>query len=88
MRVAVLGFVILVILIQASGACSKPEAPYCATAYGKFDDQYDFDRCKNEMENYKSEVEDFLACQRRESQQAIDEYNEAVESFNRRAGGY
>lgn len=68
--------------------CSKPDAPYCASQYGKFDDQYDFDRCKSEMENFKSEVEDFLSCQRRENQQAIDDYNEAVESFNRRASGY
>ena len=68
--------------------CSKPDAPYCASQYGKFDDQYDFDRCKREVESFKSEVEDFLSCQRRENQQAIDDYNEAVESFNRRARGY
>jgi hypothetical protein len=68
--------------------CTKPDAPYCATQYGKFEDQYEFDRCKNEVENFKSEVEDFLSCQKRENQQAIDDYNEAVESFNRRARGY
>lgn len=68
--------------------CSKPDAPYCASQYGKFDDQDEFDQCKNEMESYKSEVEDFLSCQSRENQQAIDDYNEAVEDFNRRARGY
>jgi hypothetical protein len=37
------------------------------------------------MENYRIEVEDFLACQRQENQEAINDYNNAVESFNRRA---
>jgi hypothetical protein len=68
--------------------CSKPDAPYCATRFGKFDDQNDFDRCKREMESYRSDVESFLDCQRRESQQALNDYNYAVESFNRRARGY
>jgi hypothetical protein len=79
----------LAILTQPSHAsCSKPDAPFCATSYGKFDDQYDFDNCKSEMESYQGDVESFLSCQKRESQQAIDDYNEAVESFNRRARGY
>jgi hypothetical protein len=70
---------------DAVASCYKPDAPYCATSYGQFDDRSDFDSCKSRMESYKSEVEDFLSCQRRESQQTIDDYNEAVESFNRRA---
>lgn len=73
---------------SALAYCSKPDTPYCATRYGKFDNQYDFDRCKREMESYRIDVDSFLSCQRRESQQAIDEYNEAVNSFNRRARGY
>lgn len=68
--------------------CSRPDAPYCATSFGNFDDEYEFEQCKSEMEIYQSEIEDFLACQKRENQQAIDEYNEAVESFNRRVRGY
>ena len=84
----------------ALGFCSEPSAPYCATSYGEFTDQYDFERCKREMENYASEVDDYIAClqrevdsaiseARQESESAIGEYNDAVESFNRRArGGY
>jgi hypothetical protein len=71
-----------------SAYCSKPDAPHCATGYGKFDDQYDFDRCRSEMQNYRDEVETILECQKRESQQVLNDYNEAVESFNRRARGY
>ena len=82
----------LVVVLLAAGSpslafCSKPDAPYCASSYGKFDDQYDFDRCKREMESYKSEVEDFMSCLRRETDEAVSDYNDAVESFNRRAGG-
>ena len=80
--------IILAILVRPSNACSKPDAPYCAATYGKFDDESDFDQCKIEMESYKSDVEEFLVCQKHESQEAIDDYNEAVESFNRRARGY
>src|SRR3974390_288353 len=55
------------------GYCSPPSAPYCATQYGPFDDTYDFDRCKSEMQSYKDEVESFLSCQRRDNERAIDE---------------
>lgn len=80
---------IIGISVQSSQAyCSKPDAPYCTAKYGKFDDQYEFDRCKSEIESYKSDVESYLSCQRGENQRAIEEYNEAVESFNRRARGY
>jgi hypothetical protein len=67
--------------------CFEPTAPSCATSTGEFDDDSEFRLCKSEMESYQSEVEEFLACQKRKSQDAIDEYNEAVESFNRRARG-
>jgi hypothetical protein len=74
--------------------CSEPSAPSCATRYGAFDDQDDFDRGKRQMSSYRSEADDFLSCTRREaddlkrkSDSVIEEYNSAVESFNRRARG-
>ena len=77
---------------EALAYCSEPSAPSCATRYGAFDDEWDFDRCKRDMENYKSEVESFMSCKSREIQEASNEsesaasdYNDAVESFNRRA---
>jgi hypothetical protein len=46
------------------------------------------------MSSYQSEAQDYLSCMRREaddlkrkSDTVIDEYNGAVESFNRRARG-
>lgn len=71
----------------AAAYCSKPDAPYCATRYGPFDDQYDFDRCKREMQSYRDDVQSFLSCLKRESDQTINDYNDAVASFNRRARG-
>jgi hypothetical protein len=72
--------------------CLKPSAPYCAEGYGRFDDQWEFDRCRSEMENYKFEVEQYGECVRREARNQIEEafrdYNSAVEAFNRRARGY
>jgi hypothetical protein len=81
------------VLIMVSGStivaayCSKPDAPYCATRYGPFSDQYDFDRCKREMQSYQDDLDSYLSCLRRDSEQAIRDYNEAVASFNRRARG-
>jgi hypothetical protein len=72
----------------AIASCYKPDAPSCATDYGAFDDQFDFDNCKSEMESFKGDVESFLECQKRESQEAVDDYNDAIRSFNNRAQGY
>lgn len=92
--------------------CSEPSAPYCASSYGRFDDEYQFSSCKREMESYQSEVEDFQQCHKRqvdeanetarqatseaediarkarnEIDEAVSDYNDAVRSFNNRAGG-
>lgn len=98
MRIVV---VIAVALFQGIGPamayCSKPSAPYCAERYDAFDDEYEFRSCRSEMESYQSDIEDFTNCNNREAQEAIDkarreneealnEYNDAVSSFNNRAG--
>lgn len=72
-------------------ACFEPSAPYCAERYDAFDDEWEFDRCKREMENYRDEVESYISCvsneAERQSQDAIYEYENAVDSFNQRARG-
>ncbi|NEH44747.1 hypothetical protein GR215_23150 [Rhizobium leguminosarum] len=78
--------------------CSEPSAPSCASRFGEFDDEWEFDRCKREMESYKDDVERFIGCNNDEAEAAItkarddnenstSEYNDAVEAFNRRARG-
>ena len=68
--------------------CSEPSAPYCVSRYGPFNDGYDFERCKREVQQYASDTEEYLRCLNRESEAAVSAYNEAVESFNRRARAY
>jgi hypothetical protein len=95
MKKALMIFASLAVTASSAQAyCSAPTAPYCATRYGAFDDQDDFDRCKREMASYQSEAQDFLSCTKRDaddlkrkSDNVIDEYNSAVESFKRRARG-
>ena len=88
--------IILVLSLTASAVtawgCSQPDAPFCATQYGAFDGTDNFDTCKREMQSYKSDVESFLSCKRSEiedleskNRRVIQEHNDAVESFNRRA---
>ncbi|MBX9827096.1 MAG: hypothetical protein K2Y27_19155 [Xanthobacteraceae bacterium] len=67
---------------------SKPRAPYCADQFGQFDDQREFDRCRDEMESYKSRVQSYADCQRQMIDDATREFNSAVASFNRRARRY
>jgi hypothetical protein len=71
---------------SAAASCSEPDAPYCATEYGRFDDEHEFANCKSEMETYQSEVEDYISCLKRKSTDAMGEYEDAVSSFNSRAG--
>jgi hypothetical protein len=74
---------------EALAYCSKPSEPYCVAKYSGFDDESEFRRCKNDMENYRSEVEAYISCNNDEvgsnNQTAVNEYESAVESFNRRA---
>jgi hypothetical protein len=82
----VLALLIIGALITPAWAfCSRPIAPYCASGHHKFDDQHEFDQCKREIENYRSEIDDYVACVKKQSLEAIDEYNEMIKSLNRRA---
>lgn len=65
--------------------CSEPTAPSCATRYGAFFDEYEFNRCRREVTTYGEEVETYLACLQRESNETVSEYNDAIDAFNRRA---
>lgn len=89
---------------HALAYCSEPSTPYCASGYGRFDDEWEFRRCKSDMESYQSDVEEFIGCNNREAEEAareaeeiagkarnanetaISDFNDAVESFNQRAG--
>jgi len=65
--------------------CSAPIAPSCAFRQAEFDDQDDFDRCNRQMQQYRNAVEAYLSCLKRDSDQIISDYNNAIATFNRRA---
>jgi hypothetical protein len=68
-----------------ANTCYEPSAPSCVTGYGGFEDEDEFLSCKGEMESYQSDVEAYLECLKHNSQEAIDAYNDAINSFNHRA---
>lgn len=68
----------------AYDSCSEPDRPSCTNRYGPFDDEYDFDRCKRQVENFRTEVTGYVDCLKENSEEAISEFNDAVSGFNRR----
>ena len=73
------------------GYCTEPEPPYCLDAFGTFDDEWSFNRCKADMESYLSDVDHYTDCiiqeAREKASQAASEANEAIERFNCKAQG-
>lgn len=86
-RAIVTSGVLAVAMAQSHAFCSQPRAPFCASSFGRFDDRYEFGRCKREMEHYLDDLDRYLSCLRNDREQAVRDYNDAVESFNRRARG-
>lgn len=62
----------------------RPDLPTCQDGYGGFA-EWEFDSCRSEIENYQRELNGYIDCLSSEADQAIDEYNQVVETFNRRA---
>jgi hypothetical protein len=63
----------------------RPEAPFCATTFGSFLDEFEFQRCRDEMTEYQSKLGRFARCLVSEQERSIQEFNEAVRTFNARA---
>jgi len=85
----ILGFALAFCAGESANAyCSAPSAPFCVQRYGPFDDDDAFQRCKREMESFQIETQSFLSCLKRDSDGAVEAYNDVVASFNRRARGY
>lgn len=69
--------------------CFEPSAPSCASGYGAFNDEWDFNQCKRSMESYRDEVESYAECLNRDARSKIEDassdYSDAVDDFNNRA---
>jgi hypothetical protein len=94
MRNLVLVFASIEILMAAPvyGACTKPDAPSCATQRSAFTDVDDFDQCRLQMLSYRDGMEAFASCLQQDGQSsqeksARDELQDILSRFNRRARG-
>lgn len=91
MHLTIAAVFLVVGTLAARASCSIPRAPACAEKSDRLDDREEFDRCRREMEGYKSSVglygECVRAVARKQVDDALQEYSSTVESFNRRVRG-
>ncbi|NRP19910.1 hypothetical protein LPJGGPFB_03168 [Ensifer adhaerens] len=71
--------------LPISDEIKRPKPPYCATSAISLFDQYQFQSCRSEMQDYQAKIERYGKCLEREYSEAISELNGAIESFNRLA---
>lgn len=98
--IACIGLLAIVVPNFAFAFCVEPTAPYCVNSFGSFSDEWEFKRCRSDMESYASDVDDFSSCIQRELKDEIqnlvdeaqrkasrvqDELSNAVNDFNGRA---
>ncbi len=71
--------------------CTEPSKPSCVDYDWTFEDQFQFNSCRNEIEQYAEEIDDFADCLVRRSRQLVEEQNqelsETIEKFNCKAEG-
>lgn len=82
-RTLVIGAVILA-ASPASGQlyCSPPSEPSCIDLLGISRDNFTFQMCRAEVENYQRQVRDYVGCLRDEQDEAIRRLNQTIERFN------
>lgn len=74
---------------SAGAACSsymrtpsKPSEPVCLQFVPPNIDEFWFNSCRFEVEQFQQQTVEFLDCLRRDQKDAIDAVNKAVERFN------
>jgi len=71
--------------LLADDEIKRPVPPDCASTGFQFADEYDFDSCRSDMEEYRRKISGYSDCLVSEQKQAIEQFNETVESFNQKA---
>jgi hypothetical protein len=66
-------------------ACSEPYAPSCAAWSGRFEEEWEFDRCQRDMRNYRDEVEHYLSCVANEARQVSEEAQRVNDEARRKS---
>ena len=76
--------VIMIIMgpsIASARRCDRPDPPICLMSLGMAD-QFTFDSCRSNIEQYRREVIDFLECSRRVQSDVSEELGAAIRKFN------
>lgn len=83
-RIAMALLLLVAARAPAAAMCSEPTTPSCADDLDTFgtSDQFEFDSCRDELEQFKSEIEDYIECEKRQIEEFLDEYNEQVRKYN------
>lgn len=77
-------FGLLVLLASPAQAllfCTRPDPPSCLISLGMAD-RYEFDFCRSQVESYRSDVQEYVACLRKEQNAVLEELGEAIRKFN------
>lgn len=67
--------------------CIEPVAPHCVDQVYAFDDDYAFTRCRNEVESFVDDTNEYLRCLSRNADEANIEAEQVIDRFNCRAQG-
>lgn len=83
----IMTFVIALVATEAKAQlfCTKPIEPRCVTAFGTFDDDWAFDRCKRELNDFVAATKIYIDCLNSERDEAIRQTNEVISRFNCKA---
>lgn len=72
---------------QTYQSCYEPDPPSCIDRFGTFDDEWSFDRCRRDMEDYVDEMVSFRSCLANWHEAAGNEVEDVIERFNCKASG-
>jgi hypothetical protein len=93
LRVALLAATLAAVTPSSASAyldlrrCYEPSEPTCVSDDFAFRSDWGFQSCRSQVERFRSEVEEYLDCQRRNQRSAIEALNATIERFNCRARG-
>lgn len=65
--------------------CTPPREPACARFGAEFRDRWEFDSCRQEVEQFRQRMRTYLACLEDEREEAIHRVNRAIDAFNAKA---
>lgn len=72
---------------RALSFCMEPTPPTCVDSLDTYgtSDQWEFDSCRSEIENFKQELESYIDCLKDKIDDLIAEYNALVRKYNCKA---